>query len=329
MAKYFLGIDIGASKSHALIATERGQAIGFGTGGPGNYEVVGWQGLRQTLRAVADNALASAGISQDQITGAGFGIAGYDWPSERGPTMQAIRSLGLSAPCSLVNDATTGLLAGAPSGWGVVVTAGTSNNCRGRDLRGREGRVTGCGPLFGEYGGATELVARAIQAVALSWTSRGPDTRLTDIFMERVGAADATDLLEGLALGRYLVPASAAPDVFGAAAEGDAVAQDLIQWAGCELGSLAVGVIHQLGFEDLDFDLVLAGSLFDGGPALAEALLDTVHSIAGGAQLVRLTAPPVVGSVLLGMEQAGLEPNALRPALVASAVKLLESMAAT
>jgi hypothetical protein len=32
---------------------------------------------------------------------------------------------------------------------------------------------------------------------------------------------------------------------------------------------------------------------------------DTIHSIAPGAKLVRLNVPPVVGAVLLGMEQAG------------------------
>jgi N-acetylglucosamine kinase-like BadF-type ATPase len=323
--EFYLGVDIGASKSHALVATQDGQAIGFARGGPGNYEVVGWAGLRETVQAITREALTSAGIGRDQLSGAGFGIAGYDWPAERAPTMQAIKSLGLRAPCGLVNDGIMCLLAGAPAGWGVAITAGTSNNCRGRDPQGREGRVTGCGAVFGEYGGAAELVAKAVQAVAMAWASRGHETDLTSVFVKRTGAVDATDLLEGLALGRYRISAMAAPDVFAAAAQGDAVAQELIEWAGRELGSLAIGVIRQLGFEDLDFDLVLAGSLFDGGPALAEALRGTVHRIARGARLIRLTAPPVVGSVLLGMEQTGLEITALRPALVSSLRELLES----
>ena len=48
---YFLGIDIGATKSHALIADENGCAVGFGQGGPGNHEVVGYEGLTATLQA--------------------------------------------------------------------------------------------------------------------------------------------------------------------------------------------------------------------------------------------------------------------------------------
>ena len=35
--RYFLGVDIGATKSHALIVAENGRAVGFGQGGSGYY----------------------------------------------------------------------------------------------------------------------------------------------------------------------------------------------------------------------------------------------------------------------------------------------------
>ena len=326
MTRYYLGIDIGATKSHALIADEAGRALGFGQGGPGNYEVVGWDGLRKALGTVTDRALRAANITPDQVSGAGFGIAGYDWPAERQPNLQAIESLGLTAPYELVNDAIVGLLAGATEGWGVVVVAGTSNNCRGRDREGREGRVTGCGPWFGEYGGAAELVAKAVQAVASAWTGRGPATRLTEAFCQLVGAPEVMELLEGLYLGRYELSAAAAPLVFQMAAEGDEVALETVRWAGRELGSLAIGVLRQLGFEHQDFEVILAGGLYDGGPTLIEAMQATIHGVAPGAQLVRLRAPPVVGGVLLGMEQAGLRPASLRPTLIEATNRLLESI---
>jgi N-acetylglucosamine kinase-like BadF-type ATPase len=34
--RYFLGVDAGGTKTHALITDETGQAVGFGAGGPGN-----------------------------------------------------------------------------------------------------------------------------------------------------------------------------------------------------------------------------------------------------------------------------------------------------
>ena len=321
--RYFLGVDIGGTKSHALIADECGRAVGFGEGGPGNYEVVGWDGLRETLYTITDRALGAAGITKGQIAGAGFGVAGYDWPDEREPTRQAIESLGLQAPYEFVNDTIIGLLAGASEGWGVVVVAGTSNNCRGRDRQGREGRITGCGPWFGEYGGAAELVAKAVAAVTAAWTKRGPATRLTEAFIQLTGAADVMDMLAGLALRRYHLSAAAAPLIFQVAAGGDEVAQETIRWAGRELGDLAVGVIRQLGFENLDFEVVLAGSLYDGGPMLTEPMQAAIHRVAPGARLVRLTVPPVVGGVLLGVEQAGLRTPALRQTLIESTSKML------
>lgn len=325
MKRYYLGIDTGATKSHALLATEGGQVVGFGQGGPGNYEVVGWDGLQAILHEITDQALHSAGIQKSQIAGAGFGIAGYDWPAERQPTLQAIRSLGIESRFVLVNDAVISLVAGAAEGWGVVVIAGTSNNCRGRDRQGREGRVTGCGPLFGEYGGATELVARAVETVALSWTQRGPATGLTEAFLQSTGAQNVADLLEGLALHRYHIASSHAPLVFQIAAGGDQVAQEAIRWAGCELGDLAIGVIHQLGFKDLDFDLVLAGSLYNGGPLLIEPMVERVHAVAPRAHFVQLAAPPVAGAVLLGMEMSGPLVLEIRDSLLASTNELLAS----
>jgi N-acetylglucosamine kinase-like BadF-type ATPase len=323
MQRYFLGVDIGATKSHALIADEEGQAVGFGAGGPGNHEVVGYEGLRTVLHSITHQALTSADIGLEQIAGAGFGVAGYDFPSEREPTRQILDSLGLRAPYEFVNDTIVGLLAGAMEGWGVVVVAGTSNNCRGRDRQGHEGWITGCGPSFAEYGGAAELVRRAMQDVSKAWSRRGPATRLGEAFIALTGATDLTDLLEGLALERYHLTAAAAPLIFQVAAEGDAVAQEAIRWSGRELGNLAVGVIRQLGFEGLDFEVVLAGSLYDGGPLLTEPLRATIHATAPGARLVRLTAPPVVGGVLLGMEQVGIRTAAVRQRLNESAKRLV------
>jgi N-acetylglucosamine kinase-like BadF-type ATPase len=325
--RYFLGVDIGATKSHALIVEENGRAVGFGQGGSGNYETVGWDGLRQTLHTITGRALASAAISRAQVAGAGFGVGGYDWPAELEPTQQAIDSLELGASYGLVNDTIIGLIAGATEGWGVVIVAGTSNNCRGRDRQGREGRVTGCGPMFAEYGGAGELVAKALQDLSLAWSKRGPTTRLTEAFVDYAGASDVMDLFEGLWVDRYHLSAAAAPLVFQVAAEGDEVAQEAIRWAGRELGDLANGIIRQLGFEGLDFEVVLTGSLFDGGPMLIDPLRETIQLVAPGARLVRLTAPPVVGAVLLGMEQVGIKPASVRSTLIESTNELMRRKA--
>ncbi len=66
------------------IADETGRAVGFGAAGPGNHEVVGYDGLIAALGACMGQALAMVGIDRREIAGAGFGVGGYDWPGERG-----------------------------------------------------------------------------------------------------------------------------------------------------------------------------------------------------------------------------------------------------
>ena len=323
MTQFFLGVDIGSTKTHAIVANERGEVKGFGETSAGNHEVVGYEGLGRTMRVASEKACAGAQIGLEQVCGAGFGVAGYDWPSERESTLQTIGSLGLKCPVEAVNDAVLGLLAGSPEGWGITVVSGTGCNCWGWDRsRKRIGRLTGAGIEMGEYGGSSELVFKAVQAVAYEWTRRGPATRLSQAFIQYVGALDFDDLMDGINTGRYSIRASAAPLVFQTALTGDAVAVETIRWVGNELGEMVGAVVRQLDFEELDFDLVMVGSMFRGGPLLIDAMIQRVHATAPGAHLVYLTVPPVVGALLLGMEQNGLKPG---PEIRACLAKTFES----
>ena len=320
--RYFLGIDVGGTKTHALLTDESGRMVGFGHTGPGNHEVVGYEGLVTALMDATHQAIQSAGIQKEQIAGAGFGIAGYDFPSERRLTLEAIAALGLACPVEAVNDVVIGLIAGASQGWGIVVDAGTGCNVRGRDAHGKEGWVTGCGSPFGEYGGAGDIVHRAVQAVAHQWSSRGPSTALADTFIQLAGAHDLTDLIEGLALERYTLNSASARAVFEAAQNGDEIAREVIAWVAGELGETTNAVIRQMGFQNLSFEIVLIGSVFNGGPLFLNPLKSTVQAFAPQAQFTRLAVPPVTGGVLLGMELVGLHNPQTRETLFGSAQEM-------
>jgi N-acetylglucosamine kinase-like BadF-type ATPase len=318
--QYFLGIDVGGTKTHALLADETGQAIGFGAGGPGNWEVVGYDGFTAVIRSAAAEAAQAAGVALEQVSGAGFGIGGYDWPSQRRPHLDAIAPLGLRCPLEIVNDATLGILAGSSEGWGVSVVSGTGCNARGwsRDHQ-REGRaVGGMSQWSGEYAGGFDIVARAMRAVAFEWLKRGPATALTRVFLEYTGAQDLDDLVEGVYLERYHFDPPLVLLVFQTAREGDPQALEVVRWAGEELGQMAVGVINQLGLQQETFEVVLIGSLYDGHPLMTESLIRTVRAVAPAARPVRLSAAPVVGGVLLGMEQAGVDGHGVRARLIDS-----------
>jgi N-acetylglucosamine kinase-like BadF-type ATPase len=318
--RYFLGVDVGGTKTHAFIADESGQALGYGLAGPGNWEAVGYDGLTSNLLEITTQASAMARISLQEIAGTGMGLAGYDWPSQRLAHLDAILPLQLPCPVEIVNDTTLGLLAGAAEGWGISIVSGTGCNCRGwsKDYK-REGRVVGGAGWSGEAAGAFDIVYRAMQAITFEWDKRGPATALTPAFIEVTGATSLDDLIEGMYIGKYGLTPYDARLVFQIASQNDPAALDVVRWAGDQLGQMACGVIRQLGFEQEVFDVVLIGSLFDGHSLMAETLGETVHTIAPGARLVRLNVPPVVGGVILGMQSAGLDARPIRSTLIETA----------
>jgi N-acetylglucosamine kinase-like BadF-type ATPase len=321
--KSFLGIDVGSTKTHALIADETGTCIGFGKAWGGNHQGMGYAGLENVLKESFEQARKMAGVSAEQITGAGFGVAGYDFPSDREPHLKAIATLGLSCPVEVVNDGVNGLLAGATRGIGVNVTAGSSNNCRGRNKDGKEGRIVGNGAPFGEYGGAAEIVQRGLQMVNYAWIKRIPPTALTNIFLEEVGAKNEMDLMEGLSNQQYHLFPFLTIEILITARAGDAAAREIIHWAGEELGWLAVSVVRQLGMENNEVEILQSGSVFEAGDIITSPMRDIVLKHCPKAKLIRLDGPPVVGAVILGMEQARFDGYPVRDTMIKTAKEIL------
>ncbi len=316
MKKIFLGVDIGSSTSHGLLADEEGRILGFSEGGPGNHEVVGYDGLYEVLSQITNEVLQSAGVGMEEIQGSGFGVSGYDWPSERSPTLEVINRLGLPTAIELVNDTLLGMYAGSEQGWGIVILAGSGENCWGRDPHGKIGRMTGWGPFMGEYGGASTIAAKAIQVVSAEWGQRGPTTSLTQLLIDETGAQDIHDLIEGLCMDRYHVGAKITPKIFQAAEGGDSVAHQIIGWTAEHLAGMVIGVVHQLGFQQENFEVVEMGGVFQAGKLLIDPFRAAVHEQTPGACFVPLKVPPVVGAVLLAAEPAEVDHRRMREQLV-------------
>jgi len=322
--KYFLGIDVGSSKTHALIVDETGQCVGFGKSGGGNHQVVGYARLECVLKESFEAARQMSSVEKNQIVAAGFGVAGCDFPSDRQGHLQAIAALGLACPVEVVNDGMNGLLAGATRGIGVNVTAGSGTNCRGRGRDKREGRIVGNGIEFGEFGGAIEITARALQLVNYAWIKRIPPTRLTKVLLEATGAKNEIDLMEGLSNQKYHLFPSMAVAIIQAAREGDTAARELVQWAGEELGWLAVAVARQIEMENEEVEVIQSGSVFEAGEIITNPMRDVVMKYLPKAKLMRLDGPPAVGAVILGMEQVDFDGYAVRDNMICTAKEIVK-----
>jgi N-acetylglucosamine kinase-like BadF-type ATPase len=322
--QYFLGVDVGSSKTQALIADENGHCVGFGMAGGGNHQDVGYDGLGEALRQSCEGTFRMVGFCLEQIAGAGFGISGYDFPSDREAHLAAITRLGLSCRMEVVNDGFNGLLAGSTCGVGVNVTAGSSVNCCGRGPNGEEGRIVGNGAIFGEFGGGTEIVWKGLHMVNYAWIQRIPPTALTVLYLDATGAKNELDLMEGLSNRRYQLYPSLAVKIFEAARNGDVAACEVVRWAGEELGWLAVSVVRQIGMEQDEVEIVQSGSLFDGGELLTKSMRQVILLHIPRALIIRLDGPPAVGPLLLGMQAAGMNGYSVRWSLVETAKERMQ-----
>jgi hypothetical protein len=146
---------------------------------------------------------------------------------------------------------------------------------------------------------------------------------LTQIYLKATGAKDELDLMEGLSGDDYHISSMITIEIIRAARDGDDAAQQVLHWAGEELGWLAVAVIRQIGMENDLVEVVQSGSVFEGGELITTPLRDIIWQHAPRAQIVRLEGPPAVGPVLLGMPAAGVDGYSVRSTLIQSAQKML------
>lgn len=297
-----LGVDGGGTKTHAAVADERGTLLGFGMSGPSNWEDGGFEAASAALKAAIREALKSADLDANQVEASVFGMAGIDFPSDVAGMGRVAEAVGLGGRNQILNDSFVALRAGTNHPWGVVVISGTGSVVAGRNPAGETFRTLGVGAVFGDDSSASEVSQAALGAVAADLLGRGPHTTLTERLCAMTGSEDAMTLIEGVARGR-ISDALFAPAVVEAAEQGDLAARRILEQAGASLGDLAGHVARRLSMDGSEFELVLAGGMFRSGSRIMRAALEsTVKRSARFAFAVTLEAPPVVGAVLLALE---------------------------
>ncbi|HET6813689.1 MAG TPA: BadF/BadG/BcrA/BcrD ATPase family protein [Actinomycetota bacterium] len=314
-----LGVDGGGSKTHALVADERGEVLGFSSSGRSNWEDTGLEAAGAALAEAIGGALAAAQVPPGALAASAFGLAGLDWDPDRPMLGALLDPLGLAGPRRLENDSFIALRAGASRPFGVVVIAGTGHVAAGRDPAGRTVRTLGLGPMYGDFGSATDVAEEAVRAVADAYTGRGPATSLSRLLPPLAGCASAEQLLQRLSRGLVPLP-EAAPLVLQEAEAGDPACRQIVLHAGASLGESAAVVARRLGLGGQRFEMVMAGGLFRSRNRLLEGtLVDTMARQAPQAVPVHLTCRPVVGAALDALDLAGLPTDpGVRDRLVAA-----------
>ena len=70
--------------------------------------------------------------------------------------------------------------------------------------------------------------------------------------------------------------------------------------------------------------MIQSGSVFEAGEIITDPMREIVLQHCPKAKLIRLDGPPVVGAVILGMEQAHFDGYAIRDVTVRTAKELVK-----
>lgn len=309
MTRYFLGVDAGASKTHALIMTDQGRLLGWGAAGAGNHEAYGFDYARDSISTAVRTALDGSGVDLPQVDRACFCLAGADVRQDYQTIPEHILDPLLNGvDYSLKNDAFGCLRGGTRSPFGVMINCGTGQVAVGRNRQGKEVRIGGYGFEFGDFSGGSVIGQAAVAAVVRADDGRGEATQLTNLLLEAAGL-DTVDALINRTYRdeAYLASMGVPALTFQASANGDQVARRIILAAAEEMACTATALIRRLAMEQEEFDLITAGSVFRGeDPSFLETVVQSVQPIAPQAKFCFPVYAPVVGAVLLASEEAGL-----------------------
>jgi N-acetylglucosamine kinase-like BadF-type ATPase len=300
----YLGVDGGQSHTKVAIGDDRGNLVGRGTAGPCNHvrSGEGREKLRRAVTEAVSQALAPLGrsFSETRFVAACFGMSGG--PEDK---RELIAELLACERLEVTTDAAIALWGGTGGQPGVVVIAGTGSMAFGRNASGETMRAGGWGYLFGDEGGAFDVVRNALRAALRAEEGWGPATDLRQMLLEASGGGDINDVLHRFytdAFPRQRV-AALAPLVDQAADAGDGVARQVLIEAGRSLAGYGAAVRGRLFAAGDSVPVVQVGGAFQSRfvrDGFREGLAG------GGSEIVMPRFDPAVGALLAAYAAAGV-----------------------
>ncbi|MEP6972600.1 MAG: BadF/BadG/BcrA/BcrD ATPase family protein [Actinomycetota bacterium] len=313
-----LAIDGGGSKVDVAILRRDGTVLGAARVRLGDLDGRTWQVMPHVdehhlmpVGFAINEAARRAGVDPKRGPIADLGVyclAGADLPTDDRRLLRWIRANGWSENEVLRNDTFAVLRAGTDRSWGVGVVCGYGTNCSAVAPDGRITRFPAIGPISGDWGGGGDLGGIAAWHAIRSEDGRGAKTTLEQAVPRHFGLKRPRQLMESIYFGRIDEQrlAELAPVLFQVALEGDTVAREVIDRQADEVVTMAGTAIRRLHMQRLDVEVVLGGGVFrNGDHAFFDRIGAGLREVAPAAHVRVLTAPPVVGAAMMGLDRLG------------------------
>lgn len=308
-----LAVDAGNSKTDVAVVTDAGEVLATARGAGFRPSAGGTDTAVATLAGTVDRALAAAGVPG--VSHVSACLANADLPVEEARLTAALEEHGWGGTVEVRNDTFAVLRAGVTEPRGVAVVCGAGINCVGMRPDGRTARFPAIGRISGDWGGGWGLAEEALWHAARAHDGRGAPTALARTLPAHFGLPGMPDLIEALHL-EHLPPArrhELAPVLFATAAGGDTVAGAIVDRQADEVVAMATVALTRLGLLGEETPVVLGGSVLAARhPRLDGRIRALLADRAPRAVPRVVTAPPVLGAALLGLDRTAAPATAQR-----------------
>ena len=304
--KRVMGVDVGGTKTHVVIADDEGRYISEGLAGPANYQIVGIERAEREIRTAVLRATDAARVSLSDITYAVFGVSGVDRSKDIEILNGTIGSIMGNTPYRMFHDSFLGLRIGSDDFTGVVSICGTGAGHSGRNAEGKIVQLRNVNFVFGNFGGGEDVTRFALHYAFRSdegtYDRSALETEIPKIF----GLKDMEEV------SRYLTDNEMTDEEYfqipvrtgELALEGDEVCRRILRVIGGNMGRYTAAVIRRLGMSSNKVRVILIGGIFKAAnPWLMGPYLETVKKEAPEAQFVSPEEKPVKGAVLLALDE--------------------------
>lgn len=291
--------------------TAKGEIKGEAFSGPANPLRVGVETAVANIVKAVNDACDDGRVSRLDINAATLGLAGVRRIDQRQRVRDRfIASLGIRNT-TVITDAEIALYATTLGKPGLVVIAGTGSICFGKNEKGKIAISGGWGPLAGDEGGGVGIAQAALHSVAKASDGRGIATTLSQQASEYFRASGPENLIVAIYSPQVdnTRIAGFAKFVVEAAQNGDAVAVNIMQEAGTELGLAACAVIENLGLARTKVPIGCVGSVFKAGELLTKPMIDTIRTVAPKAFLTEPEISPAHAAALMALESQRVSNN--------------------
>jgi len=306
-----LAIDAGNSKTDVVVVTTDGTVLATARGEGFRPPAVGLDTALAALTTTVRQALDTAGLTT--VAHVSACLANADLPVEEETLTAALRARAWGTTVEVRNDTFAVLRAGVTEPLGVAVVCGAGINCVGMRPDGRTARFPALGRISGDWGGGWGLAEEALFHAARAEDGRGAPTRLATTLPEHFGLPTMYALIEALHLGR-IPPArrhELAPVLFATAASGDLIARSLVDRLADEIVTMTTVALTRLDLLTEQTPVLLGGSILAARHPRLDTRIRTLLSDRAPKAIPHVvTAPPVLGAALLGLDHLQAPPEA-------------------